>query len=319
MGLDTSNYTTSVCIYNATKKKFISKRQLLKVDSGKLGLRQSDAVFQHVKMLPKLVEDIMFETLGEIEAYGASSRPRDKDKSYMPCFKVGSGLANTLAEVAGKRYYFFTHQQGHIAAALYSTNRLDLLTDEFIAFHVSGGTTDAVLCYEKTDLLKCDTLSTSLDLHAGQLIDRIGVKLGLEFPCGKKLEELALKCNDDIKVKPTLVNGNCCISGFQNQAEKLIEKGKKPEYVAKFTLMCVAVSITAMLSEILKDNRLPVVFSGGVMSNSIIRRYIRRNIDAQMHFCAPEYSTDNALGIALLTALKEFKDGKISDFNCYSD
>lgn len=314
-GIDTSNYTTSVCIFNASKNEFISKRKLLSVDKGKLGLRQSDAVFQHIKNMPVLVEDAMFENLGEIMAYGASDRPRDRDKSYMPCFKVGSGLANTLGEIENKRYYFFTHQQGHIAAALFSTGKLDLMTKEFIAFHVSGGTTDAVLCKSERELLKCEELATSKDLHAGQLIDRAGLMLGLDFPCGKGLERLALRCSDDIKVKPTIRNGDCCLSGYENQAQKLADKKKSKGYIAKFILSAVSVSLCAMLDLILKEHKLPVVFSGGVMSNSLIRSYITDNIDAEMYFCDPEYSTDNAMGIALLTAIKDLRDGKVQDFN----
>lgn len=320
LGIDTSNYTSSVCIFNATKDEFISKRILLTVKDGELGLRQNDAVFQHIKNVPQLVEDIYLEFIGEIKAYGASKSPTTKDNSYMPCFKVGTGFARTLSQSAKVPYYEFSHQQGHIVSALYSIGQLDLLKDEFIAFHVSGGTTDALYCCQKDNDLKCELIGTSLDLHAGQLVDRVGLKLGLSFPCGKELEKLALNCDEEIHTSPTLKGFDCCLSGFENKAEDLIKKGKSKEYVAKYTLIAIAESLYMMITELNKKyGRLPIVFVGGVMSNSIIKKYFNSWVYNKLYFSAPEFATDNALGIAVLTALKDKQNGHSKNFDRFSD
>lgn len=309
LGIDTSNYTTSVCIYNKTKDIVIQKRQLLYVKEGERGLRQSEAVFQHVKNLPDMVDDIFLEFVGDLCAVGASSKPRDVAGSYMPCFNVGNGMARAIAKADKKRYYHFSHQQGHIAAALYSISRLDLLKEKFIAFHVSGGTMDAILCSKDKGLLTCETIGQSLDLHAGQLIDRVGVKMGLSFPCGKELEKLALNCHEEVEAFPCVKGFDCCMSGFENQAYDLLEY-KDVEYVSKFVLMAVAETIVQMMVPINKKyGRIPVLFAGGVMSNSIIKDYIHHNIYSPVYFSLPEYATDNAVGITILTAIEDGING----------
>lgn len=320
LGIDTSNYTTSMCVFNATKKTYISKRKLLDVKEGELGLRQSDAVFQHIKNLPDITDSLFFEYMGEIRAYGASEKPTNQKNSYMPCFRVGSGLANTMGVVENKPYYFFTHQQGHIMAALFSIDRLDLVTKRFIAFHVSGGTTDAVLCSSEKDIMNTEPLSTSKDLHAGQLIDRVGLMLGLTFPCGKEVEALSHRCREIIKLKATMKGSDCCLSGFENKASDLLKKKQSAEYVAKYVLTAVAESIVSMINAFPEDyDGLPIVFSGGVMSNLYIRRYIKKNTQRETLFCEPELSTDNAVGIAVLTAIKDLKNGNTKHFDSISD
>ena len=201
LGIDTSNYTTSVCLYLAEDGSVISKRKLLPVRDGELGLRQSDAVFHHVQQLPDLFSQAFAEYKGEIKAVGVSYAPRTVEGSYMPCFTVGLTSARILSESMRIPMYTFSHQQGHIAAALYSINRLDLLHQPHIAFHVSGGTTEALGVNMDEGFLSTRLIAKTLDLNAGQLIDRVGVMLGLHFPCGKELEQLALECNETIRPK----------------------------------------------------------------------------------------------------------------------
>ena len=145
LGIDTSNYTTSAALYNPEKGEIIQRKKLLPVKEGELGLRQSDAVFAHVKQLGEIVETLIDGNRYEIEAIGVSTRPRDIEGSYMPCFLVGDMVTKTLSSVLKTPRYEFSHQQGHIAAALFSAGRLDLMNEKFIAFHLSGGTTEALL------------------------------------------------------------------------------------------------------------------------------------------------------------------------------
>lgn len=304
LGIDTSNYTTSVCLYHAEDGSVISKRKLLPVRDGELGLRQSDAVFHHVQQLPDLFSQAFAEYKGEIKAIGVSYAPRTVEGSYMPCFTVGLTSARILSESMRIPMYTFSHQQGHIAAALYSINRLDLLHQPHIAFHVSGGTTEALGVNMDEGFLSTRLIAKTLDLNAGQLIDRVGVMLGLHFPCGKELEQLALECNETIRPKTTLKGCDCCLSGGENIAKKLLDEGKSPAYVARFTIEFISRAIEKMSEKIRETHGdLPFVYAGGVMSDSIIRDQLTARSDCM--FALPEFSCDNAAGIAVLASVKD--------------
>ena len=304
LGIDTSNYTTSVCLYDSDSGKVISKRKLLPVKDGELGLRQSDAVFHHVQQLPALFEDAFGDFSDRIKAIGVSYAPRTEKGSYMPCFTVGTTAASILSSVLKVPVYRFSHQQGHIAAALYSVDRLDLLHQKHIAFHVSGGTTEALLVNGTDDFLSTEIVAKTLDLNAGQLIDRVGVMLGLSFPCGRELEKLADQCDEKIKVRPTLKDLDCCLSGGQNIAEKYLNEGKSPAYIARFTMLFISSAIVEMSKRIRdKYGDLEFVYAGGVMSDLIIRDELRSLHDCV--FALPEFSSDNAAGTAVLASVKD--------------
>ena len=303
LGIDTSNYTTSVALYDSDNHKDYSARKLLPVKAGEKGIRQSDAVFHHTQQLPDLVEEVKKYIDKPITAVGVSAKPRPVEGSYMPCFTVGLGLARSLSALLNIPLYEFTHQHGHIVSALYSVNRLDLIGKKFISFHVSGGTTDALLVDEYFNI---DLVANTLDLNAGQAVDRIGLLLGCTFPCGKELEKFALNFKGKVKPKPTLKGTNCCISGVENQCKKMIENNVPKEEVAFYCLKYIEETIYKMaiaLKE--KYGDLPLVFAGGVMSNSIIRESMEKRLDCV--FAKPEYSTDNAVGISCL-AYRGWKD-----------
>lgn len=304
LGIDTSNYTTSVCLYDSDSGRVISRRQLLPVKEGACGLRQSDAVFHHVQQLPALFKEVFDGFTEQIEAIGVSYAPRTAEGSYMPCFTVGITAAEILSSVLKVPLYRFSHQQGHIAAALYSVDRLDLLQQKHIAFHVSGGTTEALLVNGDDGFVTTRIVAQTLDLNAGQLIDRVGVMLGLRFPCGRELEQLALTCTEPFRIKPTLKNTDCCLSGGQNIAEKHCKEGKSPAYIARFTMEFIAAAIKEMSKKIREAcGDLPFVYAGGVMSDSIIRDELQN-----LHECVfalPEYSCDNAAGTAVLACIKD--------------
>lgn len=304
LGVDTSNYTTSVCLYDSSTNEVISRRKLLPVRDGELGLRQSDAVFHHVQQLPELFESAFADFKDEIRAIGVSYAPRTAEGSYMPCFTVGLTAASILSSVLKVPVYRFSHQQGHIAAALYSVDRLDLLHKRHIAFHVSGGTTEALLVNAEDGFVTTSIAAQTLDLNAGQLIDRIGVMLGLHFPCGKELEKLALSCTEKVRARATLKGMDCCLSGGQNIAEKYLKEGKSPEFIARFAMEFVTSAVAGM-SEKLREQYgdLPFVYAGGVMSDSIIRENLQRRFDCV--FAKPEFSSDNAAGTAVLAFIKD--------------
>lgn len=306
LGIDTSNYTTSCAAYFNKTDSFINNKKLLFVEDGKRGLRQSDAVFAHTKSLPNMLTSMLSDiNLNNVRAVSYSAYPRDCDGSYMPCFCVGEGHATVLASALGVKLNKFSHQAGHIAAALWSSGQVDLFTKEFIAFHVSGGTTDVLLVKpDKNKVIDIETVATSLDLKAGQAIDRIGVKLGLHFPCGQRLDDLSKESQKDFKIKPYIKDGCASFSGLENQAENMIKDGAAHCDIAKYAVSYIYKAIYEMtISALDKCGNLPVIYAGGVMSNSYIRENIKSTFDA--HFAKPEFSCDNAAGVALLGKIKE--------------
>lgn len=300
LGIDTSNYTTSAAKC-ADGSVTANLRRLLPVPPGEKGLRQSDAVFHHTRQLPELLTQLLPDE--DLNAIGVSTTPTTADGSYMPCFLVGKGAAQVLGAALNIPVYFFSHQQGHIAAALYSTGELELFRRRFLAFHVSGGTTEALLVSPGTDSGPLvQPVAKSLDLKAGQAVDRVGVALGLPFPCGPELEKLALHWQEPVSVRPVLRGADCSLSGIENQCLRMIREGRPPQQVARHCIESLVGALREMC-RILREEMgpLPVVFSGGVSSNGLLRERLSGEFGAR--FAAPEFSADNAAGLAVLAAL----------------
>ena len=300
LGLDTSNYTTSCALYDSESHTVRQQKQLLPVRSGEKGLRQSDAVFHHTVQLPALLEKL--ELPPEIAGIGVSVRPRNTEGSYMPCFLVGEGTARALGAALHVPVYRTSHQIGHILAALYSAGKPELAERRFLAFHVSGGTTDCVLCEpDAAEYLRVTPVSGSLDLKAGQLVDRVGLMLGLDFPCGIELEKLAAQSDLRVKYKPVMRSADCCLSGLENQCRTMLDKGTPPKDTARFCLLAVASVLKEMTARALElHGSLPVLYAGGVMSDALIQEALAGE---ERYFAEPAFSCDNAAGTALYAAL----------------
>ena len=301
LGLDTSNYTTSAAVFDGEGGR--NQGRLLEVRPGELGLRQSDALFQHVKHLPEVVEALLGEEgLGTVQAVGASTRPRAVEGSYMPCFLAGASQGQVLSQVLGVPFYTFSHQQGHLAAAAWSAGRLDLLDRPFLAWHLSGGTTELLRVEPGEDgvAVRAEILGGTSDISAGQLIDRTGVLLGLPFPAGKEVEKLSRQAQkrEYYKVK---VNGlTFSLSGMENKVRQMVQRGEEPAEVAWFAQETVCRVVQACTKAAMEAYPgLPVLCSGGVASNGRLKELLRQNCGAL--FAQPQFSTDNAMGTAVLT------------------
>lgn len=298
LGIDTSNYKTSAAVFCPEDGSFRQCGRLLEVPEGTLGLRQSDALFQHVRQLPEQVEQACRALEGRVAGVGYSSRPRDLEDSYMPCFLAGECAARCMAAALGVSARAFSHQQGHLAAAAFSVGKPELLRQPFLAWHLSGGTTELLLVEPEGKNVRCKRIGGTTDISAGQLIDRTGVLLGLPFPAGKHLDALSAQAEkqDFYPVKCTGMEFS--LSGMQNQVAKFAESNT-PADTAAFALgtMCSAV-LKATRNAQKKYPGLQIVFSGGVASNSMLRE---RTKPLDPVFAQPQYSTDNAMGVAVLT------------------
>lgn len=306
LGIDTSNYTTSAAVYFSSENRIVQCKKLLPVKEGERGLRQSDAVFHHTKQLPEIIQQLAEKT-GKLyfSAAAVSAKPRNTEGSYMPCFLCGEGFASSYTALQKIPMYLTSHQTGHILAALYSADRLEYINQPFIAFHVSGGTTDCLLCRpDKDNILNISEICTSLDLNAGQAVDRAGLMLGLKFPCGIELEKLAVNADRHFKIKPVLKDGSCCLSGLENKCSSMLDKGESRENIAAYCLDFIAETVLAMTDYALgKHGNIPLVFAGGVMSDKLIRDRIISRYGTAV-FAEPEFSCDNAAGIAVYAYLK---------------
>lgn len=308
IGIDTSNYTTSVAAVSLDGRVLANIKKLLPVKLGDCGLRQSDALFAHTKNLPLVMAELR-DAIGEAVpiAIGVSTTPRRQPGSYMPVFLAGSAAAASISLSLNIPRYDFSHQCGHIMAALHSSAREDLLNKDFVAFHVSGGTTEMLRVSPASIGFSADIIGGTLDISAGQLIDRIGVALGLPFPAGPHIERLAIEYfGKPIKARISAKGMHVNMSGIENKAIKLFSDTGDRELVAAFVLEHVAASLIHMSNEYVKEfGETDFVFAGGVMSNSIIKKRISGSLNAS--FATPDLSSDNAVGIALLALAEHNK------------
>ena len=297
IGFDTSNYTTSIAWFNG--KDGVNCSKLLPVKAGELGLRQSDAVFHHTKSLPELSGRLFSNIeLGEVSAIGVSTRPRAVDGSYMPCFMVGYSHAKLLADAFGVPLVECSHQQGHVAASLWSAGRLDLMDMPHLAWHLSGGTTELLLVEPEGQNVKCTRIGGTTDISAGQLIDRTGQLLGQPFPAGKHIDALSRNAVNKDLFKVKCPETEFSLSGVQNKVNAYYENCQDAAETAGYALRCVCHAVyTATKNAMAVYPGLPVVFSGGVASNAMLREKIA---PLNPVFAKPEFSTDNAMGVAVL-------------------
>ena len=301
LGFDTSNYTTSVAAFDGVGGKNCSR--LLDVKPGELGLRQSDALFAHIKRLPELVDALCASVnIGNVTAIGVSTRPRAVEGSYMPCFLAGESVARSAAHLLSVPLFTVSHQQGHIAAAALSAGKLDLLDGEFLAWHLSGGTSELLHVKCGADgLPDCTCIGGTTDLAAGQLLDRAGNLLGLPFPSGGALDALALTAEPEKGFKPKVNECKFSLSGMQNQVENKF-KTAEPKQMARFALETVANAVIKATEQAREQYHCPILCAGGVMASQIIRARMNKRFGGEVSFAEPTLSGDNAVGVAVLAA-----------------
>ncbi len=314
IGLDTSCYTTSVAAVTVEGQVLASCRKLLPVKEGERGLRQSEAVFIHVRQLPERLEELGEYTRGhEIVAVCASRQPRDEEESYMPVFQVGDAQARGLAAMLGVPCFASTHQRGHVAAAMVDSG---VEEGDLLAVHLSGGTTE-LLSLRGDELT---LLGGTLDLHAGQFVDRVGVALGLPFPAGPHLEKLAVAGRSEAKLPANMADQDlhCHFSGAETQVQRWIKQGDMPrEDIAREVYDLLARTVSRMILAGSRDTGIrQVLIAGGVASSQLFRQLVTERIhkkDKGFRVCfgRPEYSGDNAVGAALIGA-KKYREGLCS-------
>lgn len=305
LSLDTSAYTTSLALVDQDETLIADCRIPLTVKEGHLGLRQSEAVFAHINNLPSLWQDKKKVLEGaELRAVAVSVKPRPVEGSYMPVFKVSEAFGLFLAQTMGLLYLPSTHQEGHVMAGLWSAA---LSQGRFLVLHLSGGTTEIISSEEQSPgTLKIELLGGSSDLNAGQFVDRLGQAMGLEFPAGPQMEELA-RCsrNSSLALPLAVKGGEISFSGPASQAERLLQQGCCKEDLARAIETCIADSMSDAVEnlQLLTDDYNGIMAVGGVTANIYIRERIKYNLSGwKIFFAKPEYASDNAVGLAIQAA-----------------
>ena len=307
LGIDTSAYTTSLAIVNDQAELVYENRKVLTVPQGERGLAQSAALFQHVQNLPQLVKSVPSEYWQRVDAIGVSTAPRPLKESYMPVFLPGYGVASAMASARNIPLVETSHQEGHLVAGLVSGK---LQQPHFLAIHISGGTTELLeVQHVQPGKLDIRILGGTTDLHAGQFVDRVGVSLGLPFPAGKDLEELARQGNPEaVTWLPSAVRGfEVSFSGVETAAQRLIVQGKNPADVALAVEGCIARTLAKLLQAGIEKTKLTeILIVGGVAANQFIRQELGRRLPKKVNFywAHPNWSRDNAIGVAALTLEK---------------
>lgn len=290
LAYDTSNYTTSLAVFDREKGILLDKRKVLEVEKGNRGLRQSDALFQHIVNLEDFHKEISLDAY-DIDAVCVSSRPRPVEGSYMPCFRAGITAAAAAASVLGVPYFEVSHQEGHIEAARLGTSCED--KERFIFFHMSGGTCE-ILLYDRGDI---SLQGGSLDISFGQIIDRTGVYFDMLFPCGKELDTLAAGSRPESRFKKIAVNdGYFNLSGLENQIRN---SGISAKEAAVYLFTSITEVIRLSVSQVCENTGTDtVLLGGGVASSTFIRNALA--CDRRYAFGRAELSADNAVGTAVL-------------------
>ncbi|MDD2620667.1 MAG: peptidase M22 [Syntrophomonadaceae bacterium] len=317
LGIDSSAYTTSLAIVDENYNIIADERIPLQVAQGNRGLRQSEALFLHVKNLPFLFANIKAHLKSEIAALAVSAFPRRAEDSYMPVFLAGVSQAQVLNAFSRLPLHKISHQEGHIMAGLKESQEL-MQKGEFLAVHFSGGTSELLKIKWNTDgFMQIKTRIKGADLHAGQLVDRVGVAMGLNFPAGLQIEELAKQsqqCN--IPFIPAAVKDHSfSFSGPENYALQLIKQGICREDIAFATLRVIAKTLEKIiLQETKKSDIRDILLVGGVMANSLIKKRLQERLEhpavgLKLYFASPELSTDNAVGVAMAAAYLNGKHG----------
>lgn len=309
LGIDTSCYTSSIAVADENENILINIKKQLAVEKGHRGLRQSDGVFQHIKNLP----DIFSQTIAckDIRCVAASTRPRPQPGSYMPVFVAADSFGRTIAQAKDAAYIASTHQHAHIYAAMIGKS---LESGDYIALHVSGGTTEVLKITLANGFVEnISLIGGTLDITAGQLIDRIGVKIGLDFPSGAQMEKLAKASQDHMPFKlPVRVSGcGANLSGAEAWALKAADNGMEKAQICRSVFGCVCATLTGLIKNACeKEGIRRAILFGGVCSSEIIKEYITEELkEIQTFFADKEYAGDNAAGLAIL-AKREYFQGK---------
>lgn len=292
LGIDTSNYTTSIAIVE-DGKCILDSRKLLSTKYGERGLRQSEALFQHITNLPDLLEAADVKNL---DGVSVSIKPRPVEGSYMPVFKGGESIAKAISRTTEAELILTTHQEGHVEAAFRS---IPFDKERFLCMHLSGGTTE-ILEIIRDNGYDIKIVGKTLDISSGQFIDRIGVAMGYQFPCGSELDRLALEATSKkLKIPICVRDYDINFSGQETKGITFIKEGYAFAEIAYAVMDCISKTLEKTIDNLFKNYELPLLITGGVACSSFIKSYLSAKF-SNVYFSDKKYASDNAVGVAYI-------------------
>ena len=304
LGIDTSNYTTSLAFTDIEGEILTDSRKLLTVKQGERGLRQSHALFQHMENLPEMLLEALKQTdKDRIAAVAASGRPRPVEGSYMPVFKAGVNYGKVMAAGLGVPFFEFSHQEGHLEAVKHQGDFSDV--KDYLAFHLSGGTCELLKVSDDS----IQVIGGSKDLSFGQVIDRVGVSLGMGFPSGRQMDQIAQayreRCGNQKpeRLKRIPLSGLAInLSGLETQCGRELEKGADPDQIIYELFLHISICLSNLAEKAAAEtNCYHILLTGGVSASQFIRAQIKDCFDENpVYFGDPSLSSDNAVGISFL-------------------
>lgn len=314
LGIDTSNYKTSVAITDEHGNIVYQKSDYLEVDKGERGLRQSIAFFKQSNALPAMISDAFaYVNPSDIELVAVSDRPRRVEQSYMPVFLAGVNAAEMIAGMLKVPLYKFSHQEGHIEAVLSTSNINE--PSKWIMYHLSGGTTEILMCERNLLGFQATQIGGTYDISIGQLVDRVGVKMGYQFPAGEHLDEICQ--NTELTELPSRiknVEGYFNLSGIETEILRQVNSDGEGQALIPGLFYRISQLIFETALDLSKMYGIRTIYlAGGVASSKTVRWTISKMYDAYMEKCSDKehrdfefvwgdrrLSGDNAVGISLL-------------------
>ena len=308
IGFDTSNYRTSVAAVTLDGEILVNHRELLPVSSGERGLRQSDAVFAHIRQLRNSEEALREKLKGTwIAAVAASTKPRDGGESYMPVFQVGHTAGSMMAAAlafSGFRYLHSRQQTDFYHSLPVSRTRL------FLAVNLNSFLIAAVPCLlmslVSAMIIQISTgAATCVPWALGQTCLQLCFFLGF---CMTALLAV-VKGKSGALLGVSLENGDltCHLSGAETKVQQWIREGSMArEDMAREIYDLLARTLVRMLKAgAEKSGCREALVTGGVAASALLRqlmaeRKAKTRGCPEIVFGRPEMSGDNAVGVALI-------------------
>lgn len=304
VGIDTSCYTTSIAVVDELGNLIFEGRRILEVTKGNRGLSQSSALFQHIREGRNVFTDLLKQIdINNLDAVCVSNSPRPLKDSYMPVFLAGVNTAEILGAACKVPVFYTSHQEGHLAAGLKTSMMPEC--GSFLAVHLSGGTTELLSVKRLVGGFEIEILGGSEDLHAGQLVDRTGVALGLKFPCGLELDKLAMEYEGEKHVLKSSVRGyGFSLSGGEAEVMRQVKRGYVDNgALAQGVFSLLGNSLAKIVLKAAAEKEINnVLFVGGVSGSRYLQKHLQKKLSNKIHlyFTPPYYAKDNAYGVALL-------------------
>jgi len=321
LGIESSCDETSASIVkNGTEEisTVISSQIDIHKDYG--GVVPEIASRHHVKNITIVLEECLKQanmTMNDIDAIAITYGP-----GLIGSLLIGLEAAKTLAFIHNKPLIPVHHIAGHI----YANSLVRPLEFPLLALVVSGGHTELI---EMTSHYKFEKLGGTLDDAIGECYDKVARVIGLEYPGGPKLDQLAKegKCTYKLPIPLHDDSYNFSFSGLKSAVINLAHNEEqrnnplnKENLATSFQTVAVESVINKTRKAVKDKNIKSLIVAGGVAANQGLRSEIEKlgqELHVQISIPPMKYCTDNATMIAA-AGYYAYLDGRRADLTLNS-